>query len=115
MSAPRKFDAETWERAVRMYHEHLLDMQCSKPAARRHMGWLLDLNQATLRYWIEDRHTAEGAKCGCSRGAHLDEIQALRNGLTALERANEILKTCAAFFAKIVAGTALQNTSGHLR
>lgn len=30
MAAPRKFDAETRERAVRMYHEHLADAQCSK-------------------------------------------------------------------------------------
>lgn len=34
MAAPRKFDAETRERAVRMYREQLVDMQCSKLAAR---------------------------------------------------------------------------------
>lgn len=35
MSAPRKFDAETRERAVRMYHEHLADEQCSGPPPTR--------------------------------------------------------------------------------
>ncbi|MBX4171659.1 hypothetical protein K3M35_23940 [Rhodococcus sp. DMU2021] len=38
MAAPRKLDAETRERAVRMYHEHLQDTQCSKVAARTHVG-----------------------------------------------------------------------------
>ena len=41
MAAPRKFDAETREQAVRMYHGHFADAQCSKLAARRHVGELL--------------------------------------------------------------------------
>ncbi|MBB0990958.1 hypothetical protein G6009_05680 [Dietzia sp. SLG510A3-30A2] len=49
MAAPRKFDAETRERAVRMYHEHLADAQCSKVAARTHVGSLLGVNPAKLR------------------------------------------------------------------
>ena len=52
MAAPRKFDAETRERAVRMYREHLADEQCSKLAARTHVGSLLGVNPATLRNWI---------------------------------------------------------------
>lgn len=47
MAAPRKFDAETRDRAVRMYHEHIADEQCSKVAARKHVGDLLGVNPAT--------------------------------------------------------------------
>lgn len=48
MAAPRKLDGETRERAVRMYHEHLADEQCSKLAARKHVGSLLGVKPETL-------------------------------------------------------------------
>ncbi len=53
MAAPRKFDPETRERAVRMYHDHFAEHGGAKLAAREHVGALLDINQATLRNWIE--------------------------------------------------------------
>lgn len=53
MAAPRKFDAETLERAVRMYYEHLADAQCFTVAARTHGGSLLGVEPAPLRNWIE--------------------------------------------------------------
>ncbi len=53
MSAPRKFDEETRERAVRLYADRLRDRGDSKLAARKHVGELLDINPATLRNWIE--------------------------------------------------------------
>ena len=50
MAAPRKFDQETRERAVRMYHDRRKDNDAeSKSNARRHVGTLLDINPATLR------------------------------------------------------------------
>lgn len=60
MSGPRKFDAETRERAVRMYHEHLQDTQCSKLDARAHVGDLLGVKPATLCNWIEAGAPAPG-------------------------------------------------------
>lgn len=53
MAAPRKFDAETRESAVRVDHEYLLDTQCSKLAARKHIGDLLGVKPATLRNRLE--------------------------------------------------------------
>ncbi len=42
MPAPRKYDAETQERAVRMYRDRIAEHGGSKTAARRHVGELLD-------------------------------------------------------------------------
>lgn len=53
MSTPKKYDAETRERAVRMYRDRLGEHGGSKIGARRHVGELLDIKPATLRNWIE--------------------------------------------------------------
>ena len=47
MAAPRKFDQEFRERAVRMYRDRLAEGGESKLGARRHVGLLLDVNPAT--------------------------------------------------------------------
>ena len=99
MSAPRKYDQEFRDRAVRMYRDRLAEPGESKLGARRHVGSLLDINQATLRNWIEDRHS-EAMKPGCGRSSDADEVRALKKRVAELERANEILKTSAAFFAQ---------------
>ena len=100
MAAPRKFDQETRERAVRMYHDRLKDHDGeSKLGARRHVGALLDISPATLRNWIEADETVGSpgsAETGSSASA---ELKALRKENAELRRANEILKTASAFFA----------------
>ena len=69
--------------------------------ARRHVGSLLDVNQATLRNWIEDGERAEGIRSPAgTRAAESEEVRALKKRVAELERANEILKTSAAFFAQ---------------
>ena len=45
MSAPRKFDQELRERAVRMYRDRLEQHEESKLEARRQVGAVLDLNR----------------------------------------------------------------------
>jgi len=60
MAAPRKYDVEFRERAVRMYPDRLTEGRDSKVRARRHVGALLDLNPATLRNWVEEEERAEG-------------------------------------------------------
>ncbi|WP_249043270.1 IS3 family transposase, partial [Georgenia thermotolerans] len=71
-----------------------------KLGARRHVGALLDLNQATLRNWVEDAELAEGTRSPApSRAVESEEVRALRKRVAELERANEILKTASAFFA----------------
>ena len=96
MAAPRKFDAETRERAVRMYHEHLADEQCSKLAARKHVGLLLGVKPETLRNWIE----AESGAASAQASADSAEVKRLKRENAELRRANEILKSASVFFAK---------------
>jgi transposase-like protein len=82
-----------------MYQDRLAQTDDSKLAARRHVGELLGINQATLRNWVEDRHFSSRP----ARSAHGQdssaELVALRKENAELRRANEILKTASAFFA----------------
>lgn len=99
MAAPRKFDQETRERAVRMYEDRLASHDESKLAARKHVGALLDINPATLRNWIEKDLPVAAAQ-GSKTVAEQDcELASLRKENAELRRANDILKTASAFFA----------------
>jgi len=100
VSAPRKYDQEFRDRAVRMYRDRLAEPGESKLGARRHVGSLLDVNQATLRNWVEERYSSDGTRAGSGRSNESEEIRALKKRVAELERANEILKTSAAFFAQ---------------
>ena len=100
MSAPRRYDQEFRDRAVRLYRERL-QHDDSKLAARRQVGVLLDLNPATLRNWVEDAERSEGVRSPApSRGVESEEVRALRRENAELRRANEILRTASAFFAQ---------------
>jgi transposase len=99
MSAPRKYDQEFRERAVRMYRERLEETAEPKRSVRRHVGALLDVNPETLRNWVEEGDRVESGRSPAPRSAESEEVRALRRRVAELERANEILKTSAAFFA----------------
>ena len=99
MPATRKYDDETRARAVRMFQDRLRDHGGSKLAARRHVGTMLDINQATLRNWIEREEIDTGARPGMT-SEESAEIGSLRKENAELRRANEILKTASAFFAQ---------------
>lgn len=54
MAAPRKYDDETRDRAIRLYQDRRRDYpEESLLQARRRVGELLDIPQDTLRGWIE--------------------------------------------------------------
>ena len=94
MSAPRKYDQEFRERAVRMYRERLAEPGESKRGARRHVGVLLDVNPETLRNWADERDRVESGRSPAPRSAESEEeVRALRRRVAELERANEILKS----------------------
>jgi transposase len=78
VSAPKKYDEEFRDRAVRMYRDRLAEPGESKLGARRHVGSLLDVNQATLRNWVEERYAGDGAKAGSGRSNESEEIRALK-------------------------------------
>jgi transposase-like protein len=100
--APRKFDDETRDRAVRLYRDRLRDHGESKLAARRHVGELLDINPETLRGWVEADERRAGRPAGGNddTGDYAAELARLRQENAELRRANEILKTASAFFAQ---------------
>lgn len=102
MSAPRKFDAETRARAVRLYGDRLRDHGDSKLAARKHVGELLDINPATLRNWIEgdERFSKSVGAVGGNDVVDPEDYRRLQKENVELRRANEILKTASAFFAQ---------------
>ena len=99
MSAPRKFDQEIRDRAVRMYRDRLEQQDGeSKLAARRQVGVLLDVNPATIRNWVEDAERREGVRVPAGpRAVESEEVRALRRENAELRRANDILKTASAF------------------
>lgn len=90
VAAPRKFDPETRERAVRMYQDRIAQTGDSKRGARRYVGEILGINEATLRNWVEERY---GVRDGAPRdGAENPsaELTALRRENAELRRANVI-------------------------
>jgi len=97
--APRKYDQETRDRAVRMYR----DRRREKPGesqlqARRQVGELLDVAPATLRGWIERTEVDSGERPGVTSETAA-RIKELEREVGELRRANEILRTASAFFA----------------
>ncbi len=101
MPAPRKYDEETQSRAVRMYADRLAEgISRSVRHARK-----------SVRCWGSTRRRCvTGSGASWARGTTLagasvagesaaEELSRLRRENAQLRRANEILRTSAAFFA----------------
>ena len=100
MPAPRKYDQETRDRAVRMYQDRRRDFPDeSALQARKRVGELLDIQPATLRGWIERLEIDAGQRPGVPTVVEA-RIKELERENAELRRANEILKTASAFFAQ---------------
>lgn len=99
MPAPRKYDQETRDRAVRLYQEHRRDHAGgSAVAARRQIGGLLDIKPETIRGWVEQAERDAGLRPGVTTEENAEVVR-LRRENAELRRANDILKTASAFFA----------------
>ena len=97
MAAPRKYPDELRERAIRM----ALDLRrdpATKSGALRRVGQQLGVNPETLRNWVSQAEIDEGHRPGVTT-AESQRIAELERENRELKRANEILKTSAAFFA----------------
>lgn len=97
MPAQKKYDRETQARAVRMYADRIAEGGVSQLGARKEVGELLGINEATLRNWIR-RDLGEGSTPAADQSVDAELIE-LRKENARLRRANEILKTASAFFA----------------
>jgi transposase len=67
--------------------------------ARKRVGELLDVNQQTLRGWIERLEIDAGERPGVPSSVEA-KIRERQRENAELRRANEILKTASAFFAQ---------------
>ena len=100
MPAPRKYDQETRDRAIRMYEDRQRDFpEESMLESRRRVGDLLDVKPETLRGWIERKEIDAGQRPGVPTSVDA-RIKELERENAELRRANEILKTASAFFAQ---------------
>ena len=100
MPAPRKYDQETRDRAVRMFEDRRRDHPDeSDLQARKRVGELLDINHDTLRGWIDRKRIDAGERPGVPSATEA-KIKQLERENAELRRANEILKTASAFFAQ---------------
>ena len=97
MAAPRKYPEELRERAIRMAVDLRRDPE-TKPGALRRVGDQLGINPETLRNWVSQAEINEGRRPGVTT-AEAQRIAELEREVKELRRANEILKTSAAFFA----------------
>lgn len=98
MPAQKKYDEETQARAVRMYADRMAEGDdVSQVAARKEIGELLGIKEATLRNWVR-RDLGEGVTPAVGEAGE-GELARLRQENARLRRANEILKTASAFFA----------------
>jgi len=100
MPAPRKYDRETRDRAIRMYEDRQRDFpEESMLESRRRVGGLLDIKPETLRGWVERKQIDAGQRPGVPTAVDA-RIKELEREIAELRRANEILKTASAFFAQ---------------
>ncbi len=97
MAAPRKYPEELRERATRMAVDARKDPATRSGAIQR-IADQLGMHPETLRGWVRQVEIDEGVRPGIPT-IEAERIAQLERENRELRRANEILKTSAAFFA----------------
>ncbi|MGH8996726.1 MAG: transposase [Acidimicrobiales bacterium] len=90
------YPPEVRERAVRMVFEHQ-DEYSSQWKAIESIAAKLSINHETLRQWVRRAETDAGQRPGLTTGER-SQLRELQREVKELRRANEILKSAAAFF-----------------
>lgn len=93
---PKKYDAGTQERALRMFDEQASEY-ASVSAACAAIAGRLGLPKDTVRGWIR-RRAEQGAAAAVS-ASEREEIKALQVKVRRLEEDNAVLRSAALFFA----------------
>jgi len=96
MGRPSRYAPEVRERAVRMVWDHEGEYG-SQWAAIRSIAGKVGCSPETLRSWVRRAETDAGRWPGLA-SSELEELKELRRENRELRRANEILKSAAAFF-----------------
>jgi transposase len=97
MAAPRKYSEELKERATGMAMDARQDPHRSKGAIKR-VADQLGIHPEALRTWVRQAEIDGGVRPGTTSD-DASRIAELEREVRELRRANEILKTSAAFFA----------------
>ena len=97
MAAPRKYSVELQQRATRMALDARQDPESARGAIKR-IADQLGVHPEALRTWARQAEIDGGARPGTSTD-EAQRLAELEREVRELRRANEILKTSAAFFA----------------
>lgn len=97
MAAPRKYSVELQQRATRMAVEARKDPESSRGAIKR-IADQLGVHPEALRNWVRQAEVDDGVRPGPTTEDSRRLVE-LEREVRELRRANEILKTSAAFFA----------------
>lgn len=97
MAAPKKYSDELRQRATRMAVEARRDPG-SKVGAIKRIADQLGVHPEALRTWVKQAEIDDGVRPGTTT-EDAQRIAQLEREVRELRRANEILKTSAAFFA----------------
>ncbi len=96
MTRRSRYPQEVRERAVRMVFEHR-DEHPSQWAAITSMATKFGVSSETLRKWVRTAEVDEGSRPGLTTEER-ERLKVLEREVRELRRANEILKSAAAFF-----------------
>jgi transposase len=96
MTRPGRYPQELRERAVGMVFEHQ-DEHPSQWAAICSIAHKFAMSSETLRKWVRSAETDEGLRPGLTSDER-ERLKTLEREVRELRRANEILKSAAAFF-----------------
>ena len=96
MARPRVYPDEFRERAARMVHQWREERGVTDGGTTE-IAKQLGINRETLRRWVVEQEVESGDRPGMTRSER-KRISELERENRELRRANEILKTAAAFF-----------------
>ena len=96
MDRRTRYPQEVRERAVRMVFEHT-EEHGTQWAAIRSISSKLGMSAETLRLWVRRAETDDGVRAGLTTDERA-RMKELERENRELRRANEILKSAAAFF-----------------
>ena len=98
MKTQKRYAPEVQERAVRMVLEHQNE-HTSQWAAIQSIAGKIGCTHETLRRWVRQAEVDQGVRGGMPSD-ELERIKQLERENKELKRANEILRTASAFFAR---------------